>query len=237
MARAFAPSTSSPLIICDGGVESVLAAAHAAEAYSASGPEETATPVLWSAPPREVGDSAGLETTERIARTLALRTVQAPVPRAIKAGDEVAPEADTLMLVRACSLAAEMRLRRVVWPIRHNHFDDSARAFDRATLVGRLASLDAEAAGLPEITVETPYVDLADDQIADLIQDISAPVEACWWLHGAAATTEAGLDEHRRWRSLVEGVGVVGVVSGGGEQAPASRATTVKVTNGGQVGF
>jgi len=203
MARAFAPSKPSPLIICDGGVESVLAAAHAAEAYSAAGPDEAATPVLWCVPPRRVPETAAAEATERLAKRLALRTVQAPAPRAIKANGKPAPEAETLLLVRACTLAGELGLRRVVWPVRRSELDESARAFDRAVLVSRLASMDAEASGLPEIVAETPFVDLTDEQVGELVEDIRAPIEACWWTNGAAATTDEGLAERRRWGRLI----------------------------------
>lgn len=55
-----------------------------------------------------------------------------------------------------------------------------AASFDRAVLVGRLISMDAGAAGLAGdlaggVVIETPYLELTIEQLADLAMDMDVP--------------------------------------------------------------
>jgi hypothetical protein len=96
----------------------------------------------------------------------------------------------TATLIQAGTLALANVCRRVVWPVQDGGEtpDDLAsvesigRELDRALLAGRLVSLEAPEAGLPEVRFETPFVDLSDRQLAELADDLAVPVETCrWW--------------------------------------------------------
>lgn len=207
MPRPFAPTHPTPLIISDGGVESALAAAHAAEAHASDQHDETSqapAPVLWPAACESAApDQACEQATKRLAERLGLRTVRAPRPGPLKQREGTPREAETLLLVRACTLAAELGLPRVVWPARRDDLDDSARAHDRALLIARVAGLDAEAVGAPELRIDAPYLDLSDEQVAELVEDIGAPIESCWWADADPQDDPASADEHRRWGWLL----------------------------------
>ena len=203
MPGAFAPKHPTPLIICDGSIESALAAAHAAEAWTledqpAGHKDRPGAPVLWAiAPDTGAPEQDAEASAKRLAERLGLRTVRAPRPKQLPQREgqgEDQPEAaraeaETFLLVRACTLASELGLSRVIWPVRRPDLDAAAIAHDRALLVGRLASLDAAAAARApdahdgpdalEIVIDTPYLDLTDEQIAELIDDIGAPIDAC----------------------------------------------------------
>jgi len=115
----------------------------------------------------------------------------------------------TRLLLDACAVAIEHGIRTVIWSVQVPG-DDDARlgrigdAIDRALLAARLATLDAEEQGGIEVRMLTPIVDLADDQVLDLANDLSVPVESCWWRdpeHPIAAR------EHQRWASAAQGTG------------------------------
>jgi len=185
MPRAFAPTHTTPLIICDGSVESALAAAHAAEAWtldtqSAGRQDRAQAPVLWAAAPdANTAEQEAEQSAKRLSERLGLRTVKAPRAKSLRQREGAPAEAETLLLVRACTLAAELGLARVIWPVRRPDLDDAARAYDRALLVARLAGLDAPDETAPEIVIDAPYLDLTDEQIAELADDIAAPLDAC----------------------------------------------------------
>ncbi len=88
---------------------------------------------------------------------------------------------ETRLLLRAGMAAMQRGCGRVVWPVVAP--DRDARALDRvsevtdrAMLVGRLLSLDADAQGLPGIVIETPFADLEAWQVRDLGRDVDTPL-------------------------------------------------------------
>ncbi len=97
----------------------------------------------------------------------------------------------TRMLLDAATLAIELGIKRVVWPIMaitptdpddlSNKLDDIATAIDRALLTARLATLDAHAHGGVEVVIETPLIDLTNKQLSDLAADLNVPINSCWW--------------------------------------------------------
>ncbi|MEZ6243474.1 MAG: hypothetical protein R3B57_10575 [Phycisphaerales bacterium] len=120
-------------------------------------------------------------------------------------------EVETMTLVRACYLAAARGARRVLWPVqlprtggRDGDLDQMSRAIDRALLVSRLVSIDEADIGVPEVTIETPFVDLDDDQISDLALDMELPIEACWW-SGGYGQAPGSARERERWLPLLGG--------------------------------
>lgn len=97
----------------------------------------------------------------------------------------------TRMLLDAATLAMQLGLKRVVWPIRAigpSRSENSEEliyhigvAIDRALLTARLATLDAQEHGGVEVTIETPIVDLTNHELSDLAADLNVPINACWW--------------------------------------------------------
>jgi hypothetical protein len=88
---------------------------------------------------------------------------------------------ETRLLLRAGMAALQRGCGRVVWPVvapdrDARTLDRVSEVTDRAMLVGRLLSLDAEAQGLPGIVIETPFADLEAWQVRDLGRDVDTPL-------------------------------------------------------------
>lgn len=106
-------------------------------------------------------------------------------------------------LLAAAQAARDARLDAVVWPVHAGpgpepDLDALAEAVDRALLVSGLASLGRWSRS---VEVLTPYVDLIDEQIADLALDMDLPVWTCWWW-GDAPGPEAAR-ERDRWMPVL----------------------------------
>ena len=114
------------------------------------------------------------------------------------------------ILLEAARIAMQAGIRRVVWPIRVirpespaqvEHFvDQIAHAVDRAVLASRLVSLDANRSTAVDVVIETPFVDLSNDQMMDLAGDLALPIETCWWYDGR--TLPNGQERFAYWSRL-----------------------------------
>ncbi len=109
----------------------------------------------------------------------------------------------TRMLLDAATLAIQLGIKRVIWPIQADetddpalHLDQIATAIDRALLTARLATLDAPDQGGVEVTIETPLIDLSNQQISDLAADLNVPISSCWWIN--TGLPDAPM-HHQRW--------------------------------------
>ena len=203
-------STLPALVLSDGGLEGLVAAAMAVERAALPTDRHAC---LWGVPGRFSGASAVRETAaaavERQRTLLKLGTVAARPPAVQGDGAATAGEAESALLLRAASIAAELGLRRVIWPARAGvdratggvDVDSAARIVDRALLVTRLVELDVPG---PGVAIETPLVDLADDQVAELAADLGAPMDAVWWagsLEGRPG--EVARRERERWEAAM----------------------------------
>ncbi|MEM1185186.1 MAG: hypothetical protein AAGI53_09315 [Planctomycetota bacterium] len=176
-------TTPPALVLSDGSLEGLVAAAMAVER---AGLPTDRHAYLWVVPGRFEGADMVRETAaaaaERQRTLLKLGAVSARVPASAASTGEF----DSALLLRAGAIAGELGLRRVIWPARAGvdratggvEVHDAARIVDRALLVTRLTELDADG---PGVTIETPLVDLEDDQVADLAADLGAPMDAVWW--------------------------------------------------------
>jgi hypothetical protein len=171
------------LIIANGGLLSLLAMAAAREAVLAAALPDALRPVALlphlQGPTAEARRAAAL----RHADLYDLELVESPVPGQASAA---VGESQTHLLTHAAYLAASRGLACVVWPVRAGSGDDidlhhAAKACDRAVLIARLVALDADEHGVVSIRVETPFLDLADRQIADVAIDLAVPARECWW--------------------------------------------------------
>jgi hypothetical protein len=116
----------------------------------------------------------------------------------------------TQRLLAAGVAGLERGVRRVVWAVQAGGpgtsdgglsiegLDAAAEACDRATAVAQLLSLDAGAEGL---SIETPFADLTDVQLADLAIETDAPV-------AAAYLGERGSEAYARWTRAFAAAGV-----------------------------
>jgi hypothetical protein len=95
------------------------------------------------------------------------------------------------ILLEAAQLAIISGIRKVIWPVRiqrpesefqvEQAIDLIGSAIDRALLASRLASLDADTESAVDVVIETPFVDLSNNQMADLAQDLSLSIDSTWW--------------------------------------------------------
>lgn len=185
------------LVIDDGGVAALVACCLATQ-------PSRVTP--YAAPAAGPGAQCRIEAVKRRADLLGLSK-----PTFRPAGDT--PSEDPFAETTLCLLdAGREALRRglsiVVWPV-HLGVDVDAmeRELARARLVERLVSLDAPG-GLDGgvVRIETPLLDLADDQIAALAQDLDAPLDTAWWCVKGGAAPCGRCGSCRRWEGVLSGV-------------------------------
>lgn len=203
------------LVITDGGLPAMLAAAIEAERQACADGGGTAALLMpWVTSPALA--DAQLEAIDAQARFFG-QSVLPPAPvRDLAAGASPA-YLQSLGLLTAVEAARANDCRRVVWPAHEHATDDTlagqidriAAAADRALLVARVAMLDADPAE-PDLGIETPLVDLTDAQVADLVVDLDAPVWLCWWWRRLQDSVErmAGA-ERGRWRASLTVAGWV----------------------------
>lgn len=126
-------------------------------------------------------------------------------------------EEQTRRLIQASYLAVSLGCDRVVWPVQFGEdlraaspsLDRVAAAIDRALLVSRLVGLDIDHR-FADFEVQTPFVDLSDRQIAEMVMDIEAPLSACWWWGSPLAAAMACRD---RWGTLLRSLGWGGALT------------------------
>lgn len=152
-----------------------------------------------------------------------------PVPTGLAAmergsGGDKGSDGWSHLLLCAAEAAIELGLSRVIWPVQlgqprlgasdaANGLEEVAKAHDRALLVARLASLDAPPSS-GGLVIETPYLAMSDDQIADLAADLDAPISAAWWCIADGAGSEESEPcgrcmPCRRWHGALQEAGVL----------------------------
>lgn len=201
------------LILSDGGLTSLLAAAIVSERDSgARDLSVDARSLVWACATAGDLDAACVRAASNHAEIFSLEFL----PPIAGEGTDIPAllglrgEVETLTLLRACYLAAARGRQRVLWPVQLGagvrgeapDLDAIARAIDRATLVTRLVNLDESEVGGIEITIETPFVDLDDAQVADLALDMELATDACWW-SGAYGQAPGSRVERERWLPLL----------------------------------
>ncbi len=118
-------------------------------------------------------------------------------------------------LLAVAQAALDANASRVVWPVQGATVDAMASIVDRALLVGELVSLDSEPQGsdgggggerMPGdgVVIETPFADLSDGQIADLIFDCDAPISLAWWCESPGPQPCGECDPCARWQPLFQ---------------------------------
>lgn len=200
------------LILSDSGVVSLLACAMASEQQAIDGAEPgLIVPAWWwgNAEDFDLIISAlepGVRSQgEHCSIPVETRCAIYPADTASVGVHDSVGESQTRLLLDAAHLAMRSGFRRIVWPIRipEDHPDRIraiADALDRAMLVSRLATIDAAPYDTPEVVIETPFIDLSDQQVEELSEDMAIPVETCWWA-GITDLPEASM-RARRWSGI-----------------------------------
>lgn len=121
------------------------------------------------------------------------------------------------ILLEACAEAMKLDVSRLIWPVHSGaateadlRTDMIADICDRSVLASQLASLDAPRTGPGSrgVRIETPYADLTDMQVAELIVDFGAPLAACWWCDAADGSRGcATCSACRRWNAALKAAG------------------------------
>jgi len=205
------PGGLAVAVVSDGDVGGVLAAFRAAEEPADGRESDHVGIVAWPGLPEVRNRAVGPLAAAVGARLLGASEA------ASRAGEVVPLEGRRLL--DCASLAASAGCGRLVWPVHPiggepeaEGVTRAARAIDVATLVGRLVTVELGR----EFVVETPLVDLVDEQVAELAGDLGVDVGLAWWsqtLGGAEGGTgpqEAA--EARtaasRWRRAFEAAGL-----------------------------
>ncbi len=150
-------------------------------------------------------------------------------------GCRLAGVQESLMLLAALTEAARLGRRRVVWPVcagepRHDApaLSAIADACDRAMLAAQLVAIDlthdadqpgdrADSGGVGGIDIDTPFIDLTDDEVVELGVDAGVPMNMAWWCTSPARSTDAqgggggaiqcgSCADCRRWLGAIERV-------------------------------
>ncbi|MFN0011338.1 MAG: hypothetical protein ACKVS8_06810 [Phycisphaerales bacterium] len=218
------------LIITDGGLAGLLAcfmegvcrpaASLPRDKHGASEPAAQSTAWFWwsghaeqEREAREASARAGLGVCH-----LAQLVVPLVEEERLATGQRPArPSGETLskMLLLAGSDAIKRGLSRLIWPAHlggpggsserladhSGGLDAIADVCDRAMAAARLLSLDAGPEGF---SIQTPFVDFTDAQIADLASDVDLPLEQAF----LGSAEGIGASEYRRWAKALSVVGL-----------------------------
>jgi hypothetical protein len=200
------------LILSDANLASLLACACAAEELSAlddaaaSAARPVVMPFRLSEPLTQTHIDAVAVQTRHYALTECPPDKR---PASATASSASEGEREAVAMLSACHLASTLGCTRVVWPVSAATSDSidldrlSAIA-DRALVVSRLASLDTPPLG---VTIDAPYAELTDRQIADLALDIGAALETCWWWNATGRGNKFGSAERTRWTQSLTACG------------------------------
>ncbi|MFN0130986.1 MAG: hypothetical protein ACKVW3_00385 [Phycisphaerales bacterium] len=176
------------------------------------------------------------EASDRLAAAQAQANAMVTVyePKVLSADDQTvtasAGALATRRLVEVAQWAHARGIRRVIWPANAGAdapdggvLDRVAGIIDRAALVSRLVSMDDDRAGTDcGVEIETPYADLSDREIAELMLDLDAPVWTCWWAMG---TGPRAAMEREHWRGILRDLGWTGPLPRG-EAKPLDPSAT-----------
>ncbi len=196
------------LILTDTDIESLLAAAMASEQQALTGANPSILVPAWWTQASDDLDLIISAIDPAVIDQAGTFALNAEPSRAFYPPDDepsTQGQLETRLLTEAAYLALNSGIKRVVWPIRipADHPDRVAAigtAIDRAMLVARLVSLDASTETAAEVHIDTPFIDLNDQQIFELAQDMALPIETCWW--SKARTLPQAQRRREQWNEI-----------------------------------
>ena len=214
------PSGVGPLLILDGGLESLVALSCTSDDAVAIGSQRAAGPcaTVWLAP---LGVESHRQRRDAVGRQAVLLNAKLVGGLSNDEGNSHSAQNDqasglhpqSRMLLDAAEQARRCGCTRIIWPVHAGaaidsesiEVDRAALSIDRALLVEQLTNLDAPTSAA-RISIETPYVDLSDRQLAELAADVSVPLKTLWWWGRSGDEAQRA---HERWDALFRMVGLV----------------------------
>lgn len=194
------------LIVTDGGVLGLLAVAAAAER---SGPDQLC--FYWH--PAAHPDRADSERAACLAQSGFYGVPEAPEQNPVQVGLGRDPfEIDCRTLLEATLLVRHLGGGEVIWPVNAPEapgggpdVSSISGTVNQALLMSELVSMTApRTRELVPVRVRTPYADLTDRRIADLILDMDLPIWTCWFWNDTENS------ERARWTALLREAGWTG---------------------------
>ena len=207
--RSFATMHRS-LVLCDGGIESLLACAWLRERLTVEGAEGAGSVNPIAMPFTDQLTQPKVDAILAMSAAFGLKLVESPVEVPPQLASPGVRELSHRLLAAAYQ-AASLGCSEVIWPAcagQGEEVDVERAAFfdDTAWLVSRLAALDAPNHGVPSIRVALPFVHFSAMQLAELVADMDLDPSACWWWN---ATDPAARLERERWSGVLENASVV----------------------------
>ncbi len=193
------------LLLCDGGIESLLACAWLRERLTVEGANGSGGVNPIAMPFTDQLTQPKVDAILAMTSSFGLKLVESPVEVPSQLASPGVRERSHRLLA-AVYQAASLGCSEVVWPVcagRGEEVDIERAAFfdDTAWLVSRLAALDAANHGVPSIRVTLPFVQFSAVQLAELVADMDLDPSACWWWN---ATDPAAKAERERWGPVLE---------------------------------
>lgn len=197
------------IVISDGSLPALVAACLAAEEA-----REGEAVGLWAVRPlADDGGGAAERAVQAHAELLGAEIIDADDPSGVPPTPAGGAPTASGVLLHAATAAAAAGASRLIWPeVAAGDLERMAREADRALLISRLVGLDEAAPARFEI--ETPLLDLTDEQVAELALDLDAPVWRCWWwsiVRGAeeaeAPVVALARAQDARWTGALRRVG------------------------------
>ena len=117
--------------------------------------------------------------------------------------------AESCLLMRAAALGLASGCNRVAWP-RQVGPDPLlvTQAAERAGLIGALVQVGCDPGAGERLIVDLPVVDLADSQLADLADELGAPLKAFWPCDLGGDRPCARCAGCRRWSAAFRDAGI-----------------------------
>jgi hypothetical protein len=201
------------LIITSGDVVGLLAVAATEQKLGLSqiavGDVAVLFPGLW---PEDQGERRLAAVREQAAcygLSIAERSLAPTGSHGFNAG-----ELETLLLVDALAYARRAGFDELVWAVHAGaggkdggpDVDRSSLSITRTILAERLLALDA---GTTPVKLRSPYADLTDRQLADLVVDMDLAVWTCWWW-ASSNDHPSAYRELTYWTGLLRDAGWIG---------------------------
>jgi hypothetical protein len=189
------------MVLSDGDLPALTACAAAAEAAIGIAAAND-RPVVVPFPSTVSSNPARMGAVARQAEALLLNVL--PAPATIRQSAD--GESESHDLISSAYAAARMGIGIIWWPECPGNLERMGEVAERALLAGRIVAIDSETHGLTDVRIETPYLDLNDEQLAELALDLAVPLETAWWWNAAE---EEAVHSRARWIQALARVGWV----------------------------
>ena len=114
---------------------------------------------------------------------------------------------DAGIVLFAAAEARKHRCGKLIWPTHGNQdYNYISEALERKILLNHIIDLNNE--GLEKLTLDTPFLDLSDNEIVDIALRSDAPIKTAWWCDHDGDKNCGGCDQCNRWRKAFDKAGM-----------------------------